>query len=108
MTSVSLHRRVIFVWLTYMCFPTNQVVVRGLLVVDTINGRGMHGSNKARNKSIPILTTNVCSTDAADASGAAAEKKKTMAMASTMAVAAALGRLCFRPSMLAMVAYFAL
>ena len=63
---------------------------------------------KARNKSIPILTTNVCSTDAADASGVAAEKKKTMAMASTMAVAAALGRLCLRPSMLAMVAYFAL
>ena len=76
--------------------------------MDTINGRGMHGSNKARNKSIPILTTNVCSTDAADASGAAAGKKKTMAMASTMAVAAALGRLCLRPSMLAMVAYFAL
>ena len=46
--------------------------------------------------------------DAADASGAVAEKKKTMAMASTMAVAAALGRLCLRPSMLAMVAYFAL
>ena len=58
-------------------------------------GREMHGSNKGK-KSIPILTTNVCSTDAADASGAAPEKKKTMAMAmarAMAAVAASLGRL---------------
>jgi len=73
-------------------------------------GREMHGSNKGK-KSIPILTTNVCSTDAADASGAAPEKKKTMAMAmarAMAAVAAALGRLRLGPSMLAMAAYFAL
>ena len=66
----------------------------------------MHGSNKGK-KSIPILTTNVCSTDAADATSGAAEKRKTMATPSAMAVAAALGRL-LRPSMLAMAAYFAL